>query len=153
MANYTLRWDQALPVAKRFVVMAAFNNEAVLDKNTGLVWEKSPTTTTNAWVGACHDCLNKIIGGQKGWRLPSIPELASLVDPSVASPGPTLPLGHPFLNVQPNIYWSATSVQGFTDQPGLAWIVTFFAGEVTSNTKTDFRHVWCVRGGMNADAY
>jgi hypothetical protein len=73
--NYTLRWDQALPAAQRFVVLAAFNNEAVLDKNTGLVWEKSPQTTTNTWLGACHDCLNKTIGGQKGWRLPSIPEL------------------------------------------------------------------------------
>lgn len=35
--NHTLRWDQALPTAQRFVVLAAFNNQAVLDLETGLV--------------------------------------------------------------------------------------------------------------------
>ena len=33
MAN----WDQKLPASQRFVVLAAFNNQAVLDKETGLV--------------------------------------------------------------------------------------------------------------------
>ena len=98
--HHTLRWDQALPAAQRFVILPAFNSEAVLDKNTGLVWERSPQTTTATWNDALYTCINKNVGGQKGWRLPSIAELASLSDPSVAPPGPTLPPGHPFLNVQ-----------------------------------------------------
>jgi len=150
MANDTLRWDQKLPVRQRFVVLAAFNNEAVLDKETGLVWEKSPQTAEEGWIFAILICANKTVGGRKGWRLPSMPELASLVDPSV-TPGPTLPAGHPFTNVQSANYWSATSC---ADDPSHAWFVEFNNGNVNHDFKVVIpRQVWCVRGGMNADQY
>jgi hypothetical protein len=74
---------------------------------------------------------------------------AGLVDPSVA-PGPTLPAGHPFTNVQPAHYWSATS---FTGKPSLAWNVGFIMGMVHDVKSTESHNVWCVRGPMNADAY
>jgi hypothetical protein len=48
-----------------------------------------------------------------------------LIDPSVAPPGPTLPLGHPFQNVQSASYWSATTI---AETPTNAWNV-FFNGE------------------------
>jgi len=143
-------WDKALPAAQRFVVLAAFNNDAVRDNNTGLVWEKSPQTAAVTWNGARFACINKNVGGQKGWRLPSIPDLASLIDPSVAPPGPTLPSGHPFHNVQSAGYWSATtSAEDASD----AWFVYFGRGFVDHDSKTHTGHAWCVRGSMNADAY
>jgi hypothetical protein len=143
-------WDKALPSAQRFVVLEAFNNDAVRDNNTGLVWERSPQTATATWNGARFTCINKNVGGQKGWRLPSIPDLASLIDPSVTPPGPTLLSGHPFHNVQPAGYWSATtSAEDSSD----AWFVYFGIGFVDSDSKTHTGHVWCVRGVMNADAY
>jgi hypothetical protein len=148
--NHTQRWDQNLPGAQRFVILPAFNNDAVLDKNTGLVWEKSPAATATTWAGARNTCIGKNVGGQKGWRLSSIPELVSLIDPSVPSPGPTLPPGHPFLNVQSEFYWSATAD---ADGPSNAWYVLFLNGGVFTDSKTFSNHVWCVRGGMNADAY
>jgi len=121
-----------------------------LDQNTGLVWEKSPQTVTATWNGARFTCINKNVGGQKGWRLPSIPELASLIDPSVVPPGPTLPSGHPFSDVQSAGYWSATtSAEDRSD----AWFVYFGIGFVDSDSKTHTGHAWCVRGGTNADAY
>ena len=151
--NHTLRWDTNNPSASRFIVLTAFNNQAVLDKNTGLVWEKSPTTTAatqEQWVLARVTCATiQTVGGQKGWRLPSMPELSSLVDPSVAPPGPTLPPGHPFLNVQSN-YWSATMN---AENPTVAWLVDFGTGNVSSAGKTNIFQVLCVRGGMNADQY
>jgi hypothetical protein len=148
--NDTLRWDQVLPAAQRFVILPAFNSDAVLDKETGLVWEKSPATTAGNSSSARSTCANKAVGGRKGWRLPSMPELASLVDPSVASPGPTLPQGHPFLNIQPSNYWSASA---HVENPTLTWGVGFGNGNVLGVSKAFDNRVWCVRGGMNTAQY
>ena len=143
-------WDKALPAAQRFVLLASFNNDAVRDDNTGLVWEKSPQISTATWNGARFMCINKNVGGQKGWRLPSIPDLASLIDPFVVPPGPTVPSGHPFSNIQSAGYWSATtSAEDASD----AWFVYFGIGFVDSDSKTHTGHAWCVRGGMHADQY
>ncbi len=143
-------WSQKLPAATRFVVLTDWNSEAVLDRNTGLVWEKSPDASTQTWFSARLFCANRTTGGQKGWRVPSMPELASLVDPSVAQPGPTLPPGHPFTNVLSANYWSGAT---FADVPSAAWHVIFGNGNVFANDKAGSGLVWCVRGGSNADAY
>ena len=114
-----------LSEAQRFVILPAFNNEAVLDKETGLVWEKSPQPTSARWIAARRTCKEKNVGGQKGWRLPSLEELTGLVDPSIPPPGPTLPPGHPFLTVQSTVYWTATRVD--EDARG-SWAVHFGLG-------------------------
>lgn len=152
LEGVTQNWDKVLPAEQRFTVLPAFNNEAVRDKETGLVWEASPAADTREWRDAAFNCAHKSLGGRKGWRLPSIPELSSLVDPSVPSPGPVLPLGHPFGNVySTSQFWSATRV---ADQPSLVWTVDFANGNTNTNDKTSPRFpVWCVRGSMNADSY
>ena len=144
----TQLWDKVLPASQRFVVLAAFGNDAVLDKETGLVWEKSPQSTAVSLTNARLACANKAVGGRKGWRLPALPELASLVDPSVASPGPTLPAGHPFMAVQSANYWSASA---HMDNPTLTWGVGFSNGAVLGVSKAFDQRVWCVRGGLNAN--
>jgi hypothetical protein len=149
----TQNWDHTMAAGSRFVLLTDFGNTAVRDNETGLVWEQSPDPTPVLWTDALLICATKNVGNRKGWRVPSIPELASLVDPSVASPGPTLPAGHPFSNVQSSSakgYWSATSM---TANSALAWHVFFDNGAVTGNAKTVSDYVWCVRGPMNADAY
>jgi len=142
-------WEQ-IKGAGRFLVLTNWNKEAVLDKETGLVWEQSPQTAAANALNARVNCAQKTVGNRKGWRLPAIPELASLVDPSVPSPGPTLPAGHPFTNVQSALYWSATTIADF---PPFVWNVSFFNGAVNGSDKATSLQVWCVRGGMNADAY
>jgi hypothetical protein len=149
LSGVTQNWDKVIPAAQRFVILPAFNSDAVLDRETGLVWEKSPLTGPVAWgVARIAVCDTKTTGGRKGWRLPSVHELASLVDPSVGAPGPILPPGHPFLNVQSAFYWSATTE---ADNPTSAWGVGFnvgVVGQIGSKTTGSFR-VWCVRGGHN----
>jgi hypothetical protein len=143
-------WDQKLAPATRFIVLTDWSSQAVLDRETGLVWEQAPLATTYHWSLATVQCIRRTTGNRKGWRLPSVHELASLVDPSVPFPGPTLPAGHPFTNVLSAPYWSATTV---ADSPTSAWDVVFNDGSVFSTGKTNSFQVWCVRGGSNAEAY
>jgi len=148
-------WDRKMAPANRFVVLTNWNSEAVLDKETGLVWERSPLTTDVSWSGALSYCINKKVGERKGWRLPSIPELASLIDPTQSDP--SLPAGHPFLGVrtvQNDFYWSATTMVAVpAGSPSHSWTVRFLDGNVFDNDKVAPNPAWCVRGGMNADAY
>jgi Protein of unknown function (DUF1566) len=150
LSGVTQNWDKNLLSASRFTVLAAFGGAAVRDNETGLVWEKAPQMSLETWDSARYTCVRKNVGGRKGWRLAAISELASLIDPTVAIPGPTLPPGHPFLNVQSSGYWSASTD---AEVPSAAWNVGFGAGSVGRSTKTANGQVWCVRGGMNADTY
>ena len=142
--NHTLRWDTLNPSASRFAT--AFTG-AVLDKNTGLVWEQAPDAAKRTWVTATGYCINRTVGATVGWRLPSVVELKSLQDPSL--PGPHVPASV-FTGVQSADYWSATSAAG---NPATAWVVSFVDGFVVTNGKTDTIRAWCVRGPMQASAY
>lgn len=147
----TPSWDQTLPASTRFIVLSNMNSDAVLDRETGLVWEKSPSTSTFNWGQAEFQCIHLSKGNRLGWRQPTLQELESLVDPSVAPPGPTLPAGHPFQNVQSAAYWSASTVFGATS---FVWTVDFSNGSISSGTPmgATFRlFVWCVRGGQGVD--
>ncbi len=138
-------WSQKLPASQRFQLV--LDDQAVLDKETGLVWERSPSTTLMSWSDAIYHCYNMNVDGRKGWRLPTVEELASLVDPT--QPAPTLPAGHPFTNVRSSFYWSATTLAGGTSS---AWGVSFYGGLANGSAKSDASYVWCVRGG-HYDAY
>ena len=147
LSPYVVSWNRTLPTEMRFVVLANFNSEAVLDQNTGLVWERSPATVLTDWKSARSSCLNKAIGGQRGWRLPSIVELTSLLDPSAQDPGSMLPSGHPFLNSPSGFYWSAST----DGEPSKAWHLHVSNGHVHMTSKASTFKAWCVRGASTGD--
>jgi hypothetical protein len=149
-------WEKKINPAGRFQVLQQFRGEAVFDKETGRVWERSPSSDTFEWrlalagtfVGGCY---NKIVGGRKGWRAPTAEELSSLVAPRQTSP--SLPIGHPFTNIDTSGtgvsgYWTSTTVPGTTSG---AEVVEFLTGTVSGIDKTGLAHVWCVRGGQGHD--
>ena len=117
---------------------------AVLDKETGLVWDRQPEADLD-WGQAVSTCRGATIGGRKGWRLPSFGELQTLLEPTL--PAPRLPTGHPFsgvLGTSLDYYWT-TNLSAIDSN--LAWTVSFNtgAGQAQDKGVSLFRHVWCVR--------
>jgi hypothetical protein len=158
LSGVTQNWDKKLPAESRFTVLSDFNNQAVRDNETGLVWERSPETSSRTWVDAVRTCWLRQVGGRAGWHLPMIEELASLVDPTVPTPGPALPPGHPFQNVQQSAYWSATTDVRVEFLPSQAWEVRLdipfgVNGIIGDSDKGSSKFAWCVRGGTHADKY
>ena len=146
-AEVLTTWDSVINGPGRFRVLRDFGHAAVLDRETGLVWEQSPGTTTRTWLAAHMFCNDRAVGNRnrKGWRLPTVQELASLVDATQAFPA--LPVGHPFGNVQSDFYWSATTLGA---DPAKAWGADFggiVEGGARYSDKIIPRLVWCVRTG------
>ncbi len=84
------------------------SDDLVLDKETGLIWARKAGSALEGMDTAAQGCRNLELGKRKGWRLPSVEELSSLIDMSVAG-SPKLPTGHPFVSVQTGAgeyYWT-----------------------------------------------
>jgi len=134
-------WDQKIPVGQRFKLV--MDDNAVLDKETGLVWERSPMTTKRYFLDGLQYCNNLSLGGRKGYRLPAIYELTSLFD-MTSQAIPKLPANHPFQNILYDNYMSSSTYAFNNDD---IWY---------ADMKGDVNHygtaivqwvVWCVRGG------
>jgi len=139
-------WSQILPASERFELV--LGGAGVLDKETGLVWEQSPSTATYTWPSAMNICYSLTKGNRKGWHLPTVAQLSSLIDTTLSDPA--IPTGHPFSNVQVNAYWSATTSNIAT----AAWTIHFLNGSMAGYDKAGYSfHGWCVRGGQSHDAY
>jgi hypothetical protein len=139
-------WDLVIPDGeKRFKVLSEFDNEAVLDKETGLVWQASPSSTSLFdWGTSAALCIGTAIGGRRGWRLPTAWELMTLKDP--AQSNPALPPNHPFQGVVTGtIYWTSTAS---LSDAALALALTFTSGGqgIISTSKSNSGLRWCVRG-------
>lgn len=138
-------WSHTLAPPARF---QPIGSQGILDRETGLVW-LTTFQGTRTWTNAMAACL--IYDGNQvfGWRLPTIEELATLVDSAEAAPA--LPPGHPFSGVSTTVdYWSATT-DPRTAGNTMAMVVSFRFGTVSSYLKTDTRQTWCVRGGAGVD--
>jgi Protein of unknown function (DUF1566) len=128
-----------------------------LDKETGLVWEQAPEAIippVRTWTNAIAYCLDKPVGGTRGWRLPSVVELASLINPSL--PAPFVPASAFTIGDSPGVqsafYWSATSIADFpTNARGVSFNGNGLAG--IADKYAVGAHVWCVRGPMQESVY
>jgi len=126
----------------RFVLV--LDDEAVLDRETGLVWQKSADDVTQNWYEAQSYCYTLELGGRKGWRLPTIDELTTLIDPDQTDPA--LPGGHPFTGSNLlSDYWSSTTDAYNTSY---AWRVGFYDGGVGGYGKSKGCYVRAVRSGQ-----
>jgi len=118
--------------------------DLVLDKETGLIWTRDADLTEEGWQAAISFCRSYSGGHRRGWRLPTIEEISTLLDTSRYYPA--LPEGHPFINMQYYFYWSSTTYESNNDR---AWAVLMLDGRMSFGDKSgDLElHVWPVRGG------
>ncbi len=152
-------WSKQLAAEDRFELVLGvgvdigggeilFEYQAVLDKETQLVWQRTPNYLPRKWGVAMSFCLMDRTGGRGGWRMPLMEELTSLlIGPYEFLP--PLPQGHPFdISDITGDVWSATTVPDTNE----AWTQDIINdGYLGSFPKTDTRQVWCVRGGQGQD--
>ncbi len=123
-----------------------FADLAVLDRETGLVWERVPAVATSIWAVAVESCAELAINYRFGWRLPTFEEVHSLLE---LDGGDNLPAGHPFTVAASTFHWTATT------NPGDATLAFAFAlgsdGNAFSQGKGNSRPHWCVRGGQGIE--
>jgi hypothetical protein len=152
-------WDLKLPAVNRFLVLSNFNNQAVLDVETGLVWARSPSDLNGDGVvnfagdrtsreDGIINCTFKNVAGRLGWRLPSAVEWGTLLDPDGPVAGPRLPPGHPFTDVALGDGYLTTTLIG----TGLAWYASLSGSNPYFRGDDRFPgFVWCVRGVGSAE--
>jgi len=117
----------------------------VLDRITGLTWQKSgskkPLTYKQA-QGYVEKLNRDRFAGYDGWRLPTIPELTSLLEAEKQTEG--LYIDSIFDKNQ--IWcWSSDTIKGSS---GLAWVVYFNYGVVNFSNLVSVDYVRVVRAGQ-----
>lgn len=120
----------------------------VTDTSTGLVWQRDgsgsrPNCTQSplcTWPEAKAYCAGLTLDGS-GWRLPTLDELESIVDLTVASPGPTIDQTA-FPSTPTAWFWTSSPYAG---PPAGAWAVAFNFGYSSSTDTDNNLRVRCVR--------
>jgi len=115
----------------------------VKDNQTGLYWQQATAPMTYTFDDAVAYCSgNAAALPGAGWRLPAIKELQTLVDDSVAPPGPTIDASA-FPATPANVFWSSTPYAPSASSIGL--IVSFIDGNTRETVMTYMASVRCVR--------
>lgn len=114
-------------------------NGTVTDKSTKLVWQQKVAPIPYSWSGARTYCASLAIAGG-GWRVPSVKELATLVDFKATS-SPTIDTTA-FPDTPADFLWSSSPLAGSSTS---AWVVSFQDGS-THYRETDYTNpLRCVR--------
>jgi hypothetical protein len=124
-------------------IQKSFTNNGdgtVTDNNIGLIWQQSDNGTTMTWTNAMSYCSNLTLAGYSDWRLPTIRELALIIDHGNHNPA----IDTTVFSCRSNYYWSSTS---YAPNNSDAWYVYFDDGYSNWSNKTNSAYVRCVRGG------
>ena len=119
------------------------------DNVTNLLWSlqsQDPVTWTVAssasYPDAGHNSASRC-GFSTGWRLPTTLELTSIVHNGLAS-SPVVDVDY-FPGTQSTWYWTSEIV---VRDPSTAWIINFYDGETSANSKSVLYPVRLVRSGL-----
>ena len=136
-------WSRKLTSATRFALV--LDDQAILDNETGLTWERKPAAGLLNWVSAQFVCAVSSTAGRYGWRAPTQAELYSLADLTTGLPAAPFDLGTGITVVS---FWTSTTSEPATH----AYFVSFGTPNASALMNTfDIAHrAWCVRGATGA---
>lgn len=133
-------WSFILPTAQRYEVV--LNGEAVLDKETGLVWDRSPREDGRTWEVALGFCGFR--GGRGGFHLPTWSEGLSLGPLNGSEPFDFSCGDGNCVDLAATVrYWSSTAVPDGTEARPYSPSGSFGGPRPTS----EIHRIMCVRGG------
>lgn len=112
--------------------------DTVFDNVTKLTWQRAPSTERVTWQGARDYCQKLPVAGGS-WRLPTLPELLSLVDRSALDPAIATTA---FPGTPSDAFWTSTP---FVRGSGSAWNVDFDHGGSDDDVVGSAYYVRCVR--------
>ncbi len=123
----------------------SFTN-VVLDNNTGLTWEKSPSEENYTWENAgnhCNDLNSSSYGGKSDWRVPNPLELQTIVNISTYKPATSsnftgIPTG------ADDFLWTSKEYSFDTSYAGA--FNPYYGGYSYGKLKTNAYKVLCVSG-------
>lgn len=116
----------------------------ISDISTGLMWAQNGVGNgcNNGnqliWTSAVGFADTLDFAGHTDWRLPTISELATIIDYSTSYPS----IDALFINTQSSNYWSSTVNSSY---PTVVWSAHFLDGYIDNRGKTSASYVRCVR--------
>ena len=116
----------------------SFDADGTRDNRTGLVWQRFQDSATRTYSESVEYCQTLDLQGD-GWRLPTLKELLTIVDPTRRSPA-LVASSFPF--TQPARFWSSSKRVDDEDE---AYQVDFDIGGVIYTSVMDKHFVRCVR--------
>ncbi len=113
--------------------------EVVVDRVTGLMWQRELPQKFYTFAEAGRHCANLDLGEHSDWRLPSRIELVSLLDTTRIQPSIETEI---FPNTPNDWFWTSSPAAG---DPNAAWYVYFYFGYPKTDDKSSQFSVRCVR--------
>jgi hypothetical protein len=110
----------------------------VIDDRSLLEWQVDAALTNQTWLQALQTCEALTLAGHDDWRLPSVKELTSLLDPT----------GEPLLHLTSlnERTWTSTPRNQTDGDGNEAFAVTFGVGGYSSILTGEAARARCVRG-------
>jgi len=116
----------------------------VRDNLHRLTWQQADDGIPRTFEEAVSYCDDLVLDGYKGWRIPTVAEMLSLVDYTAYDPAIFTDL----LEAQSFQYWTGSPL---ANSPGRSWAVDFSAGSTADWFPASTRLlVRCVRGGSDS---
>jgi hypothetical protein len=112
----------------------------VVDTSTGLTWQREAPDSAYTWADAQSYCAGLTLDGS-GWTLPTLTQLQSIVDTTVAAPPTINQTAFPKTVTAP--FWTSTALAGSFS--GSAWEVNFSNGSSYHFAVSVEYQVRCVR--------